>query len=159
MRSLLRARRLDRVTAGGPSEPIDDDVADLALRSGECHGLDAAGLARPETLPDRTAGRIAEHDQVEVRARARRELHRDRARHWHLELVVDLAAAVGAGTARVLRRYMVFAHDAIKLIEWPEKAAHLMPAKKWTVSIQTDETNDDARVITVSSPQIHDLAT
>ncbi|MBC8125297.1 MAG: tRNA (adenosine(37)-N6)-threonylcarbamoyltransferase complex ATPase subunit type 1 TsaE [Candidatus Kapabacteria bacterium] len=54
---------------------------------------------------------------------------------------------------------MVFAHDAIKLIEWPEKAAHLMPAKKWTVSIQTDETNDEARVITVSSPQIHDLAT
>ena len=53
---------------------------------------------------------------------------------------------------------MVFAHNAIKLIEWPEKAAHLMPAKRWIVSIQSDETDDDARVITVSSPQIPDFA-
>jgi len=49
---------------------------------------------------------------------------------------------------------MVFAHDAIKLIEWPEKAAHLMPEKRWIVSIQTDESNDDARTITISSPHI-----
>ena len=53
---------------------------------------------------------------------------------------------------------MVFAHNAIKLIEWPEKAAHLMPSKRWIVSIQSDETDDDARVITVSSPQIPDFA-
>jgi len=51
---------------------------------------------------------------------------------------------------------MVFAHDAIKLIEWPEKAAHLMPQKRWTVAINTDETNDDVRSIVITPPQIPD---
>lgn len=53
---------------------------------------------------------------------------------------------------------MVFAHDAIKLIEWPEKAAHLMPQKCWTVAINTDETNDDVRSIVITPPQIPDRA-
>ncbi len=47
---------------------------------------------------------------------------------------------------------MVFAHDAIKLIEWPEKAEHLMPARRWTVQILPDEANDDHRTITITPP-------
>jgi tRNA threonylcarbamoyladenosine biosynthesis protein TsaE len=47
---------------------------------------------------------------------------------------------------------MVFAHDAIKLIEWPEKAAHLMPARRWTVRISADAENDDLRTIEITAP-------
>lgn len=53
---------------------------------------------------------------------------------------------------------MVFAHDAIKLIEWPEKAGQLLPSKRWIVNIASDEADDDARVITISSPQNPDLS-
>lgn len=47
---------------------------------------------------------------------------------------------------------MVHAPDAIKFIEWPEKASSVMPERHWTVSIESDPSNEDARVIRVSSP-------
>jgi tRNA threonylcarbamoyladenosine biosynthesis protein TsaE len=53
---------------------------------------------------------------------------------------------------------MVFAHDAIKLIEWPEKAASLMPTRRWDVRITADEQNDDLRHIVISAPVATELA-
>jgi len=47
---------------------------------------------------------------------------------------------------------MVHAPDAIKFIEWPEKAAHAMPDRHWTVVIDTDPADENARVIRVTSP-------
>lgn len=47
---------------------------------------------------------------------------------------------------------MVHAPDAIKFIEWPEKASSVMPERHWIVSIESDPSNEDARVIRVSSP-------
>lgn len=47
---------------------------------------------------------------------------------------------------------MVHAPDAIKFIEWPEKASSVMPERHWTVSIEANPTDEDARVIRVSSP-------
>ena len=53
---------------------------------------------------------------------------------------------------------MVFAHDAIKLIEWPEKAASLMPTRRWDVRITADEQNDDLRHIVITAPVATELA-
>jgi tRNA A37 threonylcarbamoyladenosine biosynthesis protein TsaE len=53
---------------------------------------------------------------------------------------------------------MVFAHDAIKLIEWPEKAASLMPTRRWDVRITADEHNDDLRHIVITAPVATELA-
>lgn len=47
---------------------------------------------------------------------------------------------------------MVHAPDAIKFIEWPEKAMSSLPERRWTVAIETDPTDEDARLIRVSSP-------
>lgn len=70
---------------------------------------------------------------------------------YHVDLYrIDSAAQL----AEVGFDDMVFAHDAIKLIEWPEKAAALMPQKKWVVSIQSDEADDDSRLLLISPPQI-----
>jgi tRNA threonylcarbamoyladenosine biosynthesis protein TsaE len=43
----------------------------------------------------------------------------------------------------------VFAHDAIKLVEWSEKAEHLLPAAHYTVHIATDAQEDNVRIITI----------
>ncbi|MCX6141149.1 MAG: tRNA (adenosine(37)-N6)-threonylcarbamoyltransferase complex ATPase subunit type 1 TsaE [Candidatus Kapabacteria bacterium] len=53
---------------------------------------------------------------------------------------------------------MVFAHDALKLIEWPERAEQLMPSKRWIVTITADESDDDARLISIMPPQNPDLS-
>lgn len=47
---------------------------------------------------------------------------------------------------------MVNSPDAIKFIEWPEKAGVGMPERRWTVTIETDQTNEDARLIHITSP-------
>lgn len=43
----------------------------------------------------------------------------------------------------------VFAHDAIKLVEWPEKAQQHLPAGAWSVAITGDPKNDNVRTITI----------
>jgi tRNA threonylcarbamoyladenosine biosynthesis protein TsaE len=53
---------------------------------------------------------------------------------------------------------MVFTPNAIKLIEWPEKAAQHMPERHWKISIEQDEANDDVRLITVHEPVTHEHA-
>ena len=53
---------------------------------------------------------------------------------------------------------MVFAHDAIKLIEWPEKAAQLMPSRRWDVRITADSDNDDVRHIAITAPVPSEVA-
>lgn len=45
---------------------------------------------------------------------------------------------------------MVFTHNAIKLIEWSEKAEHLIPDRHWEVRIATDDTNENFRTISVA---------
>lgn len=47
---------------------------------------------------------------------------------------------------------MVFSHDAIKLIEWSEKAEHLLPPVHYTVRIAADEANDSHRTIEITTP-------
>lgn len=42
----------------------------------------------------------------------------------------------------------VFSHDAIKLVEWPERAEHLMPAH-YAVRINADVADDDVRRIDI----------
>ena len=53
---------------------------------------------------------------------------------------------------------MVFTSNAIKLIEWPEKAGSRMPERHWRISIEQDATHDDLRIITVSEPLTHEHA-
>jgi tRNA threonylcarbamoyladenosine biosynthesis protein TsaE len=48
---------------------------------------------------------------------------------------------------------MVHAPDAIKFIEWPEKASSEMPERHWTVSIQNTSDDDNARLIEITSPE------
>ncbi len=47
---------------------------------------------------------------------------------------------------------MVFAHDAIKLIEWPTKAGRLLPSRRWDVMISSDPTIEDRREIRITPP-------
>ncbi|CAN5434527.1 tRNA (adenosine(37)-N6)-threonylcarbamoyltransferase complex ATPase subunit type 1 TsaE [soil metagenome] len=47
---------------------------------------------------------------------------------------------------------MVFSHDAIKLIEWSEKAEHLLPTAHYTVRIMADDENDSYRTIEITAP-------
>lgn len=53
---------------------------------------------------------------------------------------------------------MVFAHDAIKLIEWPDKASQLMPARRWNVRITADDQDDDIRHIVITAPVTSEVA-
>ena len=53
---------------------------------------------------------------------------------------------------------MVFTPNAIKLIEWPEKAGDRMPERHWKIVIEQDEESDDARLITVHEPAAHEHA-
>lgn len=43
----------------------------------------------------------------------------------------------------------VFSHDAIKLVEWSEKAEHLLPAAHFSVRILADPTDDTVRIIEI----------
>jgi len=43
----------------------------------------------------------------------------------------------------------VFAHDAVKLVEWSEKAEHLLPGAHYSVHIATDAFDDSVRDITL----------
>ncbi len=43
----------------------------------------------------------------------------------------------------------VFAHDAIKLVEWSEKAEHLLPRAHYTVRITADPDDDNIRLIDI----------
>lgn len=45
---------------------------------------------------------------------------------------------------------MVFAHDALKLVEWPEHAGQHLPESHWVVQLTPDAENDDVRVIEIS---------
>ena len=45
---------------------------------------------------------------------------------------------------------MVFAHDAIKLVEWPANASDHLPDSYWRVVIESNEENDDHREITIT---------
>lgn len=45
---------------------------------------------------------------------------------------------------------MIFAHDAIKLIEWPEHAATLMPAKYWDIVISPVPDKETQRRISIN---------
>ena len=44
---------------------------------------------------------------------------------------------------------MVFAHDAIKVVEWPENAGALLPEEYWQVTLETHEDEDDVRDIRI----------
>jgi tRNA threonylcarbamoyladenosine biosynthesis protein TsaE len=44
---------------------------------------------------------------------------------------------------------MIFAHDAIKLVEWPERAGSLLPSAYWQVRLEADAEIDDVRLIHV----------
>lgn len=43
---------------------------------------------------------------------------------------------------------MVFAHDAVKLVEWPEKAGDHLPETYWSVSLEQHD-EDDVRSIVI----------
>jgi len=45
---------------------------------------------------------------------------------------------------------MVFAHDALKLVEWQEHAGQNHPESHWVVKLTPDAENDDVRVIEIS---------
>jgi tRNA threonylcarbamoyladenosine biosynthesis protein TsaE len=44
---------------------------------------------------------------------------------------------------------MVFAHDAIKVVEWPENAGTLLPEEYWQVSLEQDKADDNTREIQI----------
>ncbi|MBU3679333.1 MAG: tRNA (adenosine(37)-N6)-threonylcarbamoyltransferase complex ATPase subunit type 1 TsaE [Candidatus Kapabacteria bacterium] len=48
---------------------------------------------------------------------------------------------------------MVHAPNAIKFIEWPEKASHEMPERHWTVTLRNDASDDNARLIEITAPE------
>jgi tRNA threonylcarbamoyladenosine biosynthesis protein TsaE len=66
-------------------------------------------------------------------------------RIYHLDLYriasTDELAGVGFDDC-------VFSHDAIKLVEWPERAEHMMPPH-YAVRINADTVNDDMRHIDI----------
>jgi len=43
---------------------------------------------------------------------------------------------------------MVFAHDAVKLVEWPEKAGDHLPESYWSVSLEQHD-EDEVRTIII----------
>jgi tRNA threonylcarbamoyladenosine biosynthesis protein TsaE len=48
---------------------------------------------------------------------------------------------------------MVFAHDAIKLVEWPENAGALLPESYWSVTLEQPDdeaSTDNERTITIA---------
>lgn len=45
---------------------------------------------------------------------------------------------------------MVFAHDGLKLVEWPEHAGKHLPEAYWIVRLSPDPDNDDARSIEIT---------
>ena len=53
---------------------------------------------------------------------------------------------------------MVYTSNAIKLIEWPDKAGNKMPERHWKISIEQDEADDNVRLITVHEPVSHEHA-
>lgn len=44
---------------------------------------------------------------------------------------------------------MVFTHNAIKLIEWPERAFGLLPDSYWSVKMSSNDESDFVRQITI----------
>lgn len=44
---------------------------------------------------------------------------------------------------------MVFAHDAIKIVEWPENAGASLPDTRWEVKIDQSDESDDHRTLTI----------
>ena len=46
----------------------------------------------------------------------------------------------------------MFSHDAVKFVEWSEKAGDMLPKIHWTVSITFNPDNDNERTITISHP-------
>ncbi len=57
---------------------------------------------------------------------------------------------------------MVFAHDAIKLVEWPEHAGTHLPEQYWSVTIQADDEHhghDDLRTITIQKVLLEETRT
>ena len=44
---------------------------------------------------------------------------------------------------------MVFAHDAIKVVEWPENAGALLPEEYWRVTLESHEDADNVRDIRI----------
>ena len=44
---------------------------------------------------------------------------------------------------------MVFAHDAIKIVEWPQNAEAHLPDTRWEVTIEQSEEADDYRTLTI----------
>lgn len=48
---------------------------------------------------------------------------------------------------------MIFAHDAIKLVEWPEHAGQHLPDSYWSVEISTDDVDEDVREIAITRKQ------
>jgi tRNA threonylcarbamoyladenosine biosynthesis protein TsaE len=48
---------------------------------------------------------------------------------------------------------MVFAHNAIKLVEWSSKAQNLLPNHHWNVVITAPDDVSDLRVITINQLQ------
>lgn len=44
------------------------------------------------------------------------------------------------------------APDAIKLVEWPTKASVAMPSKRYTVAFETNDDDENVRIITITAP-------
>ena len=44
---------------------------------------------------------------------------------------------------------MVFAHDAIKIVEWPQNAGASLPDTRWEVKIDQSDESDDHRTLTI----------
>jgi len=53
---------------------------------------------------------------------------------------------------------MVYTSNAIKLIEWPDRAGNKMPERHWKISIEQDEADDNVRLITLHEPVSHEHA-
>lgn len=51
---------------------------------------------------------------------------------------------------------MVFAHDAVKIVEWPENAGTSIPEPRWEITIDQSEESDDHRTITIRRIELTD---
>ena len=98
---------------------------------GVCRFLEVEDLVTSPTFSiiNQYAGRLQDGEDVKI-------YHVDLYRIQH----PDELAEVGFDE-------MVFAHDAIKLVEWPENAGSHLPENYWRVVIQGE---DDVRTITIS---------